>query len=300
MRLESDRECFIEEISLVSVFDRFMFNSLPWRDFEFINLEMQHSSGFLKLVESAKTRIRDISVQEAQALRKSMGTFLIDVREQSEWNEGHAPGAIFLSKGVIERDIEARIPNLDSVLLCYCSGGFRSALVVDNLQKMGYTQVKSVAGGFKSWIAAGLPVSHAPEFCPRSPLERLGGLVYLPRLIDKCRLYPAGKLAGYNYLTVGFDKTILDFICIDAKEFELAAQTMKTDEEILNWLKGTLGSCWPTQNAIQEMNERMMRRAPDSPEKIADFQKKVKLMAPAKRKIETYFDLIDLDEGRLS
>ena len=261
---------------------------------------MQHSSGFLKLVESAKTRIRDISVQEASAARKSMGTLLVDVREQSEWNEGHAPGALFLSKGVIERDIELRIPDRDAVILCYCSGGFRSALVVDNLQKMGYTQVKSISGGFKAWIAAGLPVSHAPEICPRSPFDRLGGLVYLPRLIDKCRLYPAGKLAGYNYLTVGFDKTVLEFICIDPKEFETAAQSMKTDDEILSWLKGTLGSGWPTQNAIQEMNERLMRRAPDSTEKILDFQKKLKAMSPAKRKVETYFDLIDLDEGRHS
>ncbi|MES2309496.1 MAG: DUF5069 domain-containing protein [Verrucomicrobiota bacterium] len=125
-------------------------------------------------------------------------------------------------------------------------------------------------------------------------------MVFLPRLIDKCRLYPTGKLAGYNYLTVGFDKNVLEFLCIDPKEFESAVQQMKTDEEILSWLKGTLGSGWPTQNAINEMNERMVRRMPDTQEKLNSFQKSLKAAPSAKRKVETYFDLIDLDEGRHS
>jgi rhodanese-related sulfurtransferase len=278
----------------------FFFKSLPFSPFELVTLGMQHSPGFLKLVESAKSRVREISVQEANTLSKSKGTYLIDVREQSEWNEGHAPGAIFLSKGIIERDIEDRIFDQNATILCYCGGGFRSALAADNLQKMGYTNVKSVSGGYKAWVAAGLPVSHAPEVCPRSPYERLGGMVYLPRLIDKCRLYPTGKLAGYNYLTVGFDKMVLDFLCIDGKEFESAAQSITKDEEILSWLKGMLGSGWPTQNAINEINERLTRRAPDTTEKINAFQKLLKSAPPPKRKIETYFDLIDLDEGRHS
>lgn len=259
---------------------------------------MQHSPGFLKLVQSVLPHISEISVQEARQRAQSKGVHLVDVREQSEWNEGHAPGAIFLSKGIIERDIEKRIPNLSDEVICYCGGGYRSALVADHLQKMGYTQVKSVRGGFKAWRDQNFPVSQSPEVFPRSPFERLAGWVYLPRLIDKCRLVPAGKLSGYNYLTVGFDKMFLDFICVEAKSFEKAVQESETDEAVLQWMKGELGSGYPTQNAIQDWNAKVMRRAPDSDEKREAFQEQLKACGPAKRKIETYFELIDLDEGR--
>jgi len=119
---------------------------------------LKHSPGFLKLVEDAKSRVREVTVAETQRRLEGGKALLIDVREESEWNEGHARGAIPMGKGVIERDIEARVPDRNAELILYCGGGFRSALATDNLQKMGYTNVASMAGGWRAWQAGGAPV----------------------------------------------------------------------------------------------------------------------------------------------
>jgi rhodanese-related sulfurtransferase len=120
---------------------------------------MKHSEGFLKLVDKAKTRIREISVEETRA-RMASGAppRLIDVREDNEWSEGHAQGAEHLGKGIIERDIEEAVPDKREELILYCGGGYRSALAADALERMGYTNVYSMAGGWKAWKAAGAPV----------------------------------------------------------------------------------------------------------------------------------------------
>ena len=120
---------------------------------------MQHATGFLALVNDAKARIKQIDLGGYQALIAA-GTphVLIDTREDSEWAAGHASGAIHLGKGIIERDIEARIPDHDATLVLYCGGGFRSALAADNLLKMGYKNPISLDGGWKAWSAAGMPV----------------------------------------------------------------------------------------------------------------------------------------------
>ena len=118
---------------------------------------MKHSPGFLKLVEDAKTRVREVSVDEARRISESGRAKLIDVREESEWAAGHARGAAHLGKGVIERDIEKLVPDKNAELILYCGGGFRSALSADNLQKMGYTNVASMAGGWRAWQEAGAP-----------------------------------------------------------------------------------------------------------------------------------------------
>ena len=118
---------------------------------------MKHSPGFLKLVEDAKTRVREVSVDEARRLTESGKAMLIDVREESEWVAGHARGAEYIGKGVIERDIEQRVPDKNAELILYCGGGFRSALSADNLQKMGYRNVSSMAGGWRAWQADGAP-----------------------------------------------------------------------------------------------------------------------------------------------
>src|SRR4051812_34472640 len=117
---------------------------------------MDHSPGFLKLVDDAKSRVREMSVEEARR-RVERGARLIDVREDSEWNAGHARGAEHLGKGVIERDIEKKATDKNAELILYCGGGFRSALSADNLQKMGYTNVFSMAGGWRAWKEAGAP-----------------------------------------------------------------------------------------------------------------------------------------------
>ena len=118
---------------------------------------MRHSPAFLSLVDDAKSRVRETSVQDAHACRRA-GAHLIDVREESEWAAGRAEGAEHLGKGVIERDIETAVPDKDAEIHLYCGGGYRSALVADTLQRMGYTRVASVAGGWRAWNDAGLPV----------------------------------------------------------------------------------------------------------------------------------------------
>ena len=118
---------------------------------------MDHSKEFLAIVEDAKTRVREVSVDEARE-RMSEGATLIDVREDNEWNDAHAAGAKHMGRGVIERDIVQTYPDKDKELILYCGGGFRSALATDMLQKMGYTNVWSMAGGWKAWKDAGAPI----------------------------------------------------------------------------------------------------------------------------------------------
>jgi rhodanese-related sulfurtransferase len=119
---------------------------------------MVHSPEFLKLVNEVKTRVKETNVADVKR-RVDAGEKLqlVDVREDNEWAQGHVPGAMHLGRGIIERDIETKVPRTDTKLILYCGGGFRSALVADNLQKMGYTNVESMDGGWKGWIAAGLP-----------------------------------------------------------------------------------------------------------------------------------------------
>jgi rhodanese-related sulfurtransferase len=119
---------------------------------------VKHSPEFLKLVNDAKSRVREVSVDEARRKLENGKANLIDVREESEWEAGHARGAQHLGKGVIERDIEERVPDKKAELILYCGGGFRSALSADNLQKMGYTNVSSMAGGWRAWQEAGAAI----------------------------------------------------------------------------------------------------------------------------------------------
>lgn len=117
---------------------------------------MKHSEGFLRLVDDAKSRIQEVSVGETQArLKQNPDAKLIDVREDNEWQAAHASGATHLGKGIIERDIETAVPDKNTELILYCGGGYRSALASDALQKMGYTNVFSMAGGWKAWQEAG-------------------------------------------------------------------------------------------------------------------------------------------------
>jgi rhodanese-related sulfurtransferase len=119
----------------------------------------QHSPRFLKIVDDARKQIRECTVQDVkQRLDRGDSFQLVDVREESEWAQGHLPRAVHLGKGVIERDIEARIPDPRAEIVLYCGGGYRSALAARNLQEMGYENVISMDGGFRGWREAGLPV----------------------------------------------------------------------------------------------------------------------------------------------
>ncbi|HEX8765365.1 MAG TPA: rhodanese-like domain-containing protein [Candidatus Acidoferrum sp.] len=119
---------------------------------------MAHAQRFLALVNDAKKRVKESNVADVKRrLDAGEKLVLIDVREESEWARGHLPGAIHLGKGVIERDIEQRLPDAGTKVVLYCGGGFRSALAADNLQKMGYTNVESMDGGWKGWLEAGFP-----------------------------------------------------------------------------------------------------------------------------------------------
>ena len=120
---------------------------------------MKHSAEFEALVNDARTRIQEVSIDEVRQALEAGATFqLIDVREDREWAACHIPGAKHMGKGVIERDIVGAVPDKAAPLVLYCGGGYRSALAADNLQKMGYTNVKSMDGGFRGWTAAGAPV----------------------------------------------------------------------------------------------------------------------------------------------
>ena len=116
---------------------------------------MKHSPAFLALVDDAKRRVREVSIGETRRRIEDAKATLVDVREDNEWDAGHARGAIHLGRGVIERDIETRVPDKNAELILYCGGGFRSALSADNLQRMGYTNVASMAGGWRAWKAEG-------------------------------------------------------------------------------------------------------------------------------------------------
>jgi rhodanese-related sulfurtransferase len=120
---------------------------------------MDHSPGFLKIVADAKTRVREITVEQTAAwLKQNPNVVLMDVREDSEWNSGHAIGAVHLGKGVLERDLEKLVPDATTEIIMYCGGGYRSALACDAAQKMGYRSIHSLIGGYKAIKAAGWPV----------------------------------------------------------------------------------------------------------------------------------------------
>ena len=120
---------------------------------------MKHSLAFEELCNDARSRVRELSVEEVkEKLAAGAKFYLIDVREDHEWNQGHAQAAQHLGRGIIERDIEKSVPDKASELVLYCGGGFRSALAADNLQKMGYQNVYSMAGGIKAWKEAGYPM----------------------------------------------------------------------------------------------------------------------------------------------
>jgi rhodanese-related sulfurtransferase len=118
---------------------------------------MAKHAGFEKLVAHAKKKITEISPQDAAAKLESSEAVIVDVREKDEWDEQHIPGAIHLSRGTLELDVEEKVPDTNAMIICHCGGGGRSALAAQSLQKMGYKNVRSMAGGFKAWKAAGLP-----------------------------------------------------------------------------------------------------------------------------------------------
>lgn len=121
---------------------------------------MQHSPEFLALVEKSRARVQEVTVAELEQWQQQGRAFrLVDVREDREWQAGHAASAEHLGRGVLERDLLERVPDKSTVLVLYCGGGFRSAMAADNAQQMGYSAVWSLAGGWKAWVAAGLPTA---------------------------------------------------------------------------------------------------------------------------------------------
>lgn len=127
-------------------------------------MSKDHSERFVTLVDDAKTRIDEITPKKVRNKQKEDDDFvLLDVREQDEWEEAHIAGADYLGRGIIERDIEDQYPDTDREIVLYCGGGYRSALAADNLQKMGYHNVKSMSGGFRSWVEGGYPIIEDEE-----------------------------------------------------------------------------------------------------------------------------------------
>lgn len=120
---------------------------------------MADYNAFQKLVAEAKKKIIEISPTDAEAKSKSGQALIVDVREKDEWDDGHIPDAIHMSRGTIELDIEEKVPDANAMIICHCGGGGRSALAAESLQKMGYKNVRSMAGGLKAWNAAGFPTT---------------------------------------------------------------------------------------------------------------------------------------------
>jgi rhodanese-related sulfurtransferase len=120
---------------------------------------MDHSPRFLELVNTVRARVREVTPAHVQELLRTGGAHVFDVREDSEWAAGHVDGASHLGKGIIERDIERAVPDVNAPIVLYCGGGFRSALAADTLQKMGYTNVLSMAGGWRGWTDVGGAIS---------------------------------------------------------------------------------------------------------------------------------------------
>ncbi|NCB56192.1 MAG: sulfurtransferase [Gammaproteobacteria bacterium] len=120
---------------------------------------MQHNPRFLALVNEVRQRVDEVDVHQVKRwMEQSRPFVLLDVREESEWNKGHLPSAQYMGRGILERDIETSFPELDTPLVLYCGGGFRSVLAADNLQQMGYRDVISMDGGYRGWVEAGYPV----------------------------------------------------------------------------------------------------------------------------------------------
>jgi rhodanese-related sulfurtransferase len=123
---------------------------------------VEHAPGFLRIVEEARARIREVSITDVERQCAANAPFiLLDVREAEEWARGHLPGARHLCKGIIERDIERLVPDPNTHLVLYCGGGYRSALAAEALQRMGYKRVESMAGGWRAWTEAGKPIDSA-------------------------------------------------------------------------------------------------------------------------------------------
>jgi rhodanese-related sulfurtransferase len=123
-------------------------------------MAQQHSPAFLRIVDDARQRVRETNVDEVKSrLDRGDKFVLVDVREDNEWEKDHLPGAIHLSKGIIERDVEQRVPDPNTPMVLYCGGGFRSAMAADNLQKMGYKNVISMDGGVRGWREKGYPMT---------------------------------------------------------------------------------------------------------------------------------------------
>ena len=120
---------------------------------------MAEHKGFQDLVADAKKKITEISPTDAATKSKSGDTVIVDVREKDEWDDGHIPDAVHMSRGMLELEVEDKFPDPNTTIICHCGGGGRSALAAESLQKMGYKNVRSMAGGFKAWKAAGLPTT---------------------------------------------------------------------------------------------------------------------------------------------
>jgi phage shock protein E len=129
------------------------------RVYSWLQIYMAEHTRYQKLVAEAKKHVTEISPQDAASKLNSGDAVVVDVRDKDEWDEGHIPGAMHLSRGTIELDIEEKVPDLNAMLICHCGGGGRGALATESLQKMGYKNVRNMTGGLKAWKAAGLPTT---------------------------------------------------------------------------------------------------------------------------------------------
>lgn len=221
---------------------------------------MTAPSRYRILLDSLRQRVPALSPAQAfRWLREGQGLF-IDIRHPRQWIAGHIPKAISVDFAQFPGEIEAKIPNEQTLLLCYSRVGDRSLLAADLLIQMGFTAAHSLAGGWDAWQNAGLPVESGVLPPCRRPEERLAGIAQLPHLIDSIRNFSAGFTPSIASFVRKEDRALMDFLCVDAQTMEHIVLSANSDAEIVTHLKRVLGPSWPSDHAIREFNLRTVQR----------------------------------------
>lgn len=207
-------------------------------------------------LEKIKKKVKSMSIQDTYQGLQSRRALVIDVREKEDWFMGHIPGALSIERADIEWEIEKVLADKDFPVICYCGDGLRSLLATYTLSEMGYSQVYWMEKGWKGWKEQKYPVSYSPSVELRDPLEKLGGICYLPRLYDKIKALHQKRLPPTEYLQDDWDKALLELLCIDSSLLEQLILFSSSEQEFLAELKKILGPSWPARHTIEEYNER--------------------------------------------
>ncbi|CAI9086744.1 sulfurtransferase [Candidatus Methylacidiphilum fumarolicum] len=230
------------------------------------NNPLPHSR-FNAYLEKIKRRLKSITLKDTFSDLQNKSGLVIDVRKKEDWFMGHIPGAIWIERSKLEKEVENIVPQSESKIICYGEDGAQSILAAYTLNEMGYINTYWMEKGWEGWKEKKYPIRAAEGIEMRDPLEKLGGICYLPRLFDKIKGLYSSKLPPTEYLQDDWDKAILELLCIDATLLEQVCISSENEQKFLMELKKILGPSWPSQHMIDQFNERCQLR------KITGFQK---------------------------